>query len=582
MNPSQKIFISYRNGDGAYSARLWDHLIREFGEENVFFDKDRDSIPLASAFPQVLEAAVQGAEILLAVIGPGWISAESLRRIVEQQDDWVRRELLQAMNRREAGEKIEVLPLLVGGVSMPEPSQLPPELAGFSVIQAPSLGELIHAYDEDIKTLIDLIHVCCPDLRARRQNGWMGEALESSDQSMARFSQDIAVRAPGRQPIKRLAAQSALDAWWGGWAGHRQTCVLLGEEGDGKSWAVADWLADQLEGGNFAVPIVFAPALKMASASVDDILAACLGQAQPAPPEGWLKRLHEIAKGASGAAPLFLLVVDALNERTSLDWQRTSLGWRELFDTIRVSPWRECVALLVLCRSPYWAHLNIPDDGRTVRFTLPPFNEAELDQALAQRQSTRRVFASDVLHLMSRPRYFDLAFRLADQVEEGGLTLERLIYEDWRDITARKRHHTCSHDEFQALIADLADQYEDRLFSINEFAQKAPGLGADARALRYELSSVGVLASQGSRLAITLRYLPLALGLVLASEVEDSGANAAPAALAETITKRIGPHREADLQVRICGMALFHALNSEGYPEAGRLALLRAWVEGVT
>lgn len=572
MNPTAKIFISYRRDDGAYGVRLWEHLVRWFGEENVFFDQDRASIKSATEFPHALEAGVQAAEIFLAVIGPNWLSETNLNRLKDDKNDYVRRELEQALVRRDAGENLIVLPLLVGGADMPTSAVLPPELARFSAIQAHRLSEGTDEYRGDIEALIGLISTRCPGLRAKQQNTWVRAGLTSPEQSRARFCQDIAVRAPGRQPIKRLAASSKLDEWWRTWAELHQAFVMLGEEGDGKSWATSDWLADKVAGDDFAVPIVFAPALHMESASVAAILAACLEQSQPTPFEGWPARLRDLTDQSPGAMPLFLLVVDSFNERTGLDW-------RELFDTIRTSPWRERVALLCLCRSPYWAHLGVPDDGLIAPWSLPPFNEAELDQALAQRGSTRGQFKPDVLHWMARPRYFDLAFRLHGEIEKGGLTLERLIYEDWRDMTGRKRQSPCTPDEFQSLIASLAEKYGDRSFRTPDFAQQANGIANDAADLRKELLSVRILDDHNGKLTIAPRYLPLGLGLVLAAEVEESKEDD-PVALGEIIAKRMGAYREADLQVRICGMALFHALNTVDYPEAGCLALLRAWIEG--
>lgn len=569
---SNRLFISYRHDDGGHSERLWDHMVRWFGEENVFFDRDRASIKPTVNFPHSLAAGVQAAEIFLAVIGPEWLRTENLHRLKDETNDYVRRELEQALDRKGAGENLVILPLLVAGAEMPKPDVLPPELVRFSEIQAHRLRGGTETYLTDIETLVGLINAHCPGLRARRQNAWVREGLRSPDQSVARFGQDIALRAPNRQPIKRLAALTALEGWWDTWAEHHQAFVLLGEEGDGKSWATAEWLAGKLEASNFTVPIVFAPALRMASDTVTEILATCLEQSQPTPSEGWPARLRDLADQPPSAQPLFLLVVDAFNERTHLDW-------RKLFDTLRGSPWRERVALLALCRSPYWRHLGVPDDGLVASLTLPPFNETELDQALAQRCSTRSEFDSEVLHLMARPRYFDLAFRLQGEIEKGGLTLERLIYEDWRDRTGRKRQQVCNSDEFLALITNLATQYEGRRFAIPEFAQQAQGITDDVPGLRKELLGVHILDSQNGKLTISPRYLPLGLGLVLAAEVEEGNEND-PIALGEIIAKRMGSYREADLQVRICGMALFHALNTRDYPEAGCLALLRAWIEG--
>jgi len=569
MSTSNQVFIGYRRDDGGHAGRLYDRLAEAFSVDAVFID--REDLTPGQPYRQDLAEAVRRARICLVVIGQHWFSDRNRLRLFEEHDV-TRNEIRIALECFEAGGDYDLIPILTGGAGMPPADMLPPELAGLADIQALRMRDGAEEYREDFGTLIGLINDRCPGLRAQRQNAWVREGLMSPDQSIVRFSQDIAVMAPARKPIKRLAALSALDAWWNTWADHHQAFVLLGEEGDGKSWATADWLAGKLAMSDFAVPIVFAPALRMTSPTVTEILTACLAQSLPTPSESWPRHLRDLADQTPSKTPLFLLVVDALNERAHLDW-------RELFDTIRASPWREHVALLALCRSPYWEHVRVPDDGLVAPWTLPSFNEEELDQALAQRGSTRGQFDAEVLHLMARPRYFDLAFRLQDEVKSGGLTIERLIYEDWRDMTGRKRQQSCSADEFHALIADLAKLYEARRFAIPEFAQQAQGITNDLVALREELVSVRILDIQNGKLTIAPRYLSLGLGLVLAAEVEESGEDD-PVALGEIIANRMGSYREADLQVRICGMALFHALNTRDYPEAGCLALLRAWIEG--
>lgn len=569
MSTSNQVFIGYRRDDGGHAGRLYDRLAEAFSVDAVFID--REDLTPGQPYREDLAEAVRRSRICLVVIGQHWFSDRNRLRLFEEHDV-TRNEIRIALECFEAGGGYDLIPILTGGAGMPPADMLPPELAGLADIQALRMRDGAEEYREDFGTLIGLINDRYPGLRAQRQNAWVREGLMSPDQSIVRFSQDIAVRAPARKPIKRLAALSALDAWWNTWADHHQAFALLGEEGDGKSWATADWLADKLAMSDFAVPIVFAPALRMTSPTVTEILTACLEQSLPTPSESWPRHLRDLTDQTPSKTPLFLLVVDALNERAHLDW-------RELFDTIRASPWREHVALLALCRSPFWEHVRVPDDGLIAPWTLPPFNEEELDQALAQRGSTRGQFDAEVLHLMARPRYFDLAFRLQDEVKSGGLAIERLIYEDWRDMTGRKRQQSCSADEFHALIADLAKLYEARRFAIPEFAQQAQGITNDLVALREELVSVRILDIQNGKLTIAPRYLSLGLGLVLAAEVEESGEDD-PVALGEIIANRMGSYREADLQVRICGMALFHALNTRDYPEAGCLALLRAWIEG--
>ena len=69
-----KVFISYRRDDSAgYAGRLYDRLEREFGRDHLVMDVD--SIPLGANFVKVLGDAVAECDLLLAIIGPGWLEA---------------------------------------------------------------------------------------------------------------------------------------------------------------------------------------------------------------------------------------------------------------------------------------------------------------------------------------------------------------------------------------------------------------------------------------------------------------------------------------------------------------------------
>jgi hypothetical protein len=567
---SRAVFVSFRSGDVAHAERLHDHLSNGLGREEIFLDREPGNIRVTDDFLKVIKAAVEGAEILIALIGPAWASNENLIRL-NDPEDVVRLELGRAFERASAGEKVTIIPVLVGGAQMPRATDSSPaQLLDLVKIQALTIPDESTAYREGLSRLLDAIDRHSPGLRARRQNTWLREALSSPDESRARFGQDIAIRAPNRQFVQRDAISAALDAWWRNWPDQHNAFLLLGEEGDGKSWAVADWLAHLMDERDFVTPIVHAPALRLPDASIDSILTFCLEMSQPTlADDGWRTRIRTLTESSSGAAPLFLLVIDALNERPSLNW-------RDLFDTLRVQPWRSRIAVVVLCRRGYWDELELQTDSLTCSWDLGKFNDHELDEALETRGRRRDEFDNEILSWMAHPRYFDLALRLEHQVLEGGLTLERLLYEDWRDRTLRRKP-ACSHDEFLAMIQELAERYEARSFQIKGLVEAAEGLAGDVKALRTELTSSGVVGRDGRQLRIGANHLPLALGLVLADEVRDAeGA----AQMAEVIAARLGSHSASDLSVRICAMAMFLALYDESYPEAGRLALLRAWIEG--
>ena len=115
------LFVSYRRADVPdTAARIAELLIHRYGRRSVYIDV-WDLEP-GSMFASDLEDAVSNSRAIVLVIGPRWegpSNAEGLRRI-DQQDDWVARELAIA---HEAG--CPILPVLVQGRSNPEESALP-------------------------------------------------------------------------------------------------------------------------------------------------------------------------------------------------------------------------------------------------------------------------------------------------------------------------------------------------------------------------------------------------------------------------------------------------------------------------
>jgi CHASE2 domain-containing sensor protein len=119
------VFISYRRDDASANAgRLCDWLQRQFKPDNVFLDVDK--IAPGDDFPNVLQEKLSTADVLVAVIGKAWATiadATGTRRITDPKD-FVAREVGTALERG-----IRVIPVLVGGASMPKAGELPPRLA---------------------------------------------------------------------------------------------------------------------------------------------------------------------------------------------------------------------------------------------------------------------------------------------------------------------------------------------------------------------------------------------------------------------------------------------------------------------
>jgi tetratricopeptide (TPR) repeat protein len=115
------IFISYRKAD---TQAVVDHLAEKlksvFGATAVFKD-DRD-LRAGERWPDRLEQEVLARAVLLAVIGPNWLTAldDDGRRRLDDPGDWVRREISTALNH---GRRVIVL--LVQSARMPTKRGLP-------------------------------------------------------------------------------------------------------------------------------------------------------------------------------------------------------------------------------------------------------------------------------------------------------------------------------------------------------------------------------------------------------------------------------------------------------------------------
>ena len=108
---ARAIFISYRRTDSEGEAgRLFDDLVRAFGEDSVFMDVPDISPGLD--FRQAIDDNVASCGVLLAVIGPQWVTAtdRSGKRRIDDDSDFVRLEAASALAR-----KIPVIPVLVYG-----------------------------------------------------------------------------------------------------------------------------------------------------------------------------------------------------------------------------------------------------------------------------------------------------------------------------------------------------------------------------------------------------------------------------------------------------------------------------------
>ncbi len=118
------IFISYRRREALKEARaVFEKLSREFGADQVFIDLE--GLDYGVDFVESLDRQLQHCEVMLVLIGPGWLDSPDGHGgwRLDDPNDFVRIELRTALQRN-----IRVVPVLFDGAPMPRTVDLPADL----------------------------------------------------------------------------------------------------------------------------------------------------------------------------------------------------------------------------------------------------------------------------------------------------------------------------------------------------------------------------------------------------------------------------------------------------------------------
>jgi pimeloyl-ACP methyl ester carboxylesterase len=144
----QKIVISYRRADSAWTVRsIFDRLVAHYGMDSVFIDID--AIPLGSDFRGQIDAALQEADFVVAVVGPDWVGTRKRgRNRINDEDDPVRIEIETALRRG-----VPIVPVLTNHAIMPHAVDLPESLRAFAFRNAIEV-DAGRDFDQQIERLI--------------------------------------------------------------------------------------------------------------------------------------------------------------------------------------------------------------------------------------------------------------------------------------------------------------------------------------------------------------------------------------------------------------------------------------------
>ncbi len=138
-----RVFISHRNEVAGEARLLFDSLAGVLGSGNVFLEAEAP--PGGPDWGATIEAAGGGPVVLVVLIGPRWLAALSASHERGGAGDDVVPSELEAVLDSESG--VHVLPVLVGGASMPLPSELPAPLRPLASLSAVELRRSHQGYD---------------------------------------------------------------------------------------------------------------------------------------------------------------------------------------------------------------------------------------------------------------------------------------------------------------------------------------------------------------------------------------------------------------------------------------------------
>ena len=163
-----KVFISYRREDSQHQAdRIFDALKRVVPKRDLFIDID--GIPAGVDFVEHLNSQVEKCDVLLALIGPEWISTTSAggKRRLDDPGDFVRIEIAAALKRG-----IKVAPVLLDGAVMPQQQELPDDLAELSRRNAIEIRR--NSFEGDTGRMIDKLGLRETRSRVGAIAAWVG------------------------------------------------------------------------------------------------------------------------------------------------------------------------------------------------------------------------------------------------------------------------------------------------------------------------------------------------------------------------------------------------------------------------
>jgi hypothetical protein len=423
---------------------------------------------------------------------------------------------------------------------------------------------------------------------AKVNQDWSTRAFSDRISSKSAFGQYLTVLDGTHTVIVRSALNAELSI-----ALKARGCVaILGPEGVGKSWLVANWWAASND----------KPILLMGGAWIADQidskeplktlarLIAVQGKGAPSEQaERWLRRLQrwqEHMEVTDEHQLRFLVVLDGLNERSGMPWADTIFRLKS-----KVEKLGGC--LVLTCREGFWdREIASRLAGVTVKTVrVGNYTLDELGDLLQRRGIPIETIPNHVCEFIRNPRICSIAIDflvdLSAQVDE--LTVERLLLEYWRR-RLEERGDLTAHNipDFERLLRSHANRFREDpnvQFDRDDWREHSGAAKrGDGQSVENDLTDIEegaflrIVPDRDGFYEFKPDTVPFALGLLIAHELQDElrKPNRNPREVIDRIIEEIQGFDLVGEALRAAsGISCF----KENYPAEGRAVLISAWLQ---
>lgn len=144
-----QIFISYRTKDIEIKL-INQRLIRKYGEDDVFFDKEQ--ILAGDDWAEKLETGVKDCKAFVMVVGSYWAdeSDKGGFKRLQNEDDWVRKEIEWAIQQNKI-----IIPVLLGVDGLPSKDKFPNSIQAVYPLQYLKINPAL--FEKEVKELLEVL-----------------------------------------------------------------------------------------------------------------------------------------------------------------------------------------------------------------------------------------------------------------------------------------------------------------------------------------------------------------------------------------------------------------------------------------